>query len=239
MRIGVVCEGPSDYPAIEHFVGVALADLGISATFRSLHPEMDRTRPTGGWASVLTWFKRYTAQTRIQKYFNGGLFGGDLGEDHLDAILVHLDSDVLEDVSFKKFVLKEYGVSIVTASNPRARAQEVEKVLAGAAEMSILSSSDRKRHVFFPAIESTEAWCVSAFSGKPIKANYLNGNALRDAFMSALEASEGKSPKHAYENVDKSATRRERFCKKHSKGAGRISRNCVVFRSSMRKLANV
>ena len=54
MRLGVICEGPSDYPAMVHFVGAALKNQGIDAVFQSLSPNMDKTRPEGGWGSVLT-----------------------------------------------------------------------------------------------------------------------------------------------------------------------------------------
>jgi hypothetical protein len=104
MEIGVVCEGPTDFPAIVHFFKHALEQKNITAQFRYLHPDMDKTRPDGGWGAVLLWLKNNPPTSRIQKYFGGGLFQGPLNVDPLDAIVIHLDADVLPDKSFINYV---------------------------------------------------------------------------------------------------------------------------------------
>lgn len=239
MRIGVVCEGPTDYPSIEHFVGSALKSLGIDATFRALFPDMDRTRPEGGWAQVLTWLRKYPPETRIQQYFSGGLFGGSLAFEPLDAILFQLDTDVLDDDSFCNFVKKHYSITVASPLSPPDRAAEITKTLSAALRCEELTHADAAKHVIFPAVESTEAWCVAIFTAKPSNSELLKNEQLTNAFMRALESSESKDPEDQYFNVDKTLHRREKFCQIHSHNSDRIMINCEQFSIGVRKLAEL
>ena len=48
MRVGVVCEGPTDFFAIESFFGHALKNDQIDAEFERIQPTLDNTNPEGG-----------------------------------------------------------------------------------------------------------------------------------------------------------------------------------------------
>jgi hypothetical protein len=239
MRVGIVCEGPSDYPALEHFVGHALASSGINASFQALFPEMDNTRPEGGWALVLTWLHKYPPATRIQRFFGGGLFGGGLTEDPLDAIIIQLDTDVLGDASFKAYVAKSYGIEVKSPDAANLRAEQIFLVVSSAAALDQLTEADASKHVTFAAVESTEAWCVAAFSGQPVNSESLSESALTNAFMQALEASESKPPQANYSNVDKSMRRRDKFCAKHAVNSKRIMVDCAHFAKGVNGLIAV
>lgn len=237
MRIGVVCEGLSDFPAISEFFGHSLEALGLASTFVRLFPDPDKTRPDGGWGNVLRWLRNHPADARVQQYFRGGIFGGSMSLEPLDAILVHLDSDVLGDDSFCTFVLQHHGVTTTSPSKPSERAEEITKILQTVSGLDALANSDRERHVIAPAVESTEAWCVAAFHPRRGHFERLRGEKLLDAFMKALESSEGRQPKDTYANLDKNPVRRQTFCTKHRSGSARIAASCTQFRKAIGRLA--
>lgn len=236
INIGVICEGPTDYPAIVHFLGAALQAEGIKSSFRPLFPDMDNTRPIGGWANVFSWLKKYPPEARIQRFFSGGLFGGDLKSELLDAIIIQLDADVLDDSSFKNYIEEHFNITLLKMSEPNDRADQIKVVLLSAARIREMANIDVERHILLPAVESTESWCVSAFSAQPIESNRLSGIALTNAFMKALEVSESKIPNETYKNCDKSSSRREKFCLKHKDGHNRISRDSPQFLSALQQV---
>lgn len=239
MRVGVVCEGPTDFPAITCFVGNALERRGISATFRSLFPDMDNTRPIGGWANVMLWLERNDHHLRVQRFFKGGLFGGALGEEALDAIVIQLDTDVLADSGFRQYVKKKFNLDIVNVQNSAGKAHVLTNIIELAACIESLAMADAQRHVPFPAVNSTEAWCVAAFHNRPCSSDELEGQDLTNHFMSALESSESKTANPPYSNIDKSHRRRLSFCKKHASNSDRIVVDNVQFASCVDRLAAV
>jgi len=237
MRIGVICEGPTDYPAIVNFLGNSLKNAGIIGKFRALFPEMDKTRPEGGWGNVLLWLEKYPPETRVQMFFSGGLFGGNLAADTLDAIIIHLDTDILDDASFCTYAVKKLGCDVSSSQNPDERAGQIKLVLAKALQIEKMTDADVSKHVIIPAVESTEAWCVAAFNSLPINAELLRGLDLTNAFMRALEASESKAPQENYSNIDKSLARRNRFCAKHAANSDRIIKDCQQFANILQHLS--
>lgn len=239
MRIGVICEGPSDYPAIVHFTRSALAASGINAEYVPLAPEMDKTRPEGGWGLVLNWLNNHPPRSRVEQYFGGGLFGGSLARDPLDALIIQLDTDVLENKSFRQYVNVNYSVSLETHTTAQDRANQIGIIINKASALSELTQADANRHVPFAAVESTETWCVAAFSGQRLNTENIKGSDLTNAFMRALEASESKTPQVTYSNVDKSHQRREAFCRKHAANSNRIVADCPQFARGIEHLKSI
>lgn len=239
MKIGIVCEGRSDFPAIVSFFGAALESEGIIASFEPLFPRFDQTRSSGGWANVLLWLERNPPDFRIQNYFAGGLFFGSLGRDPLDAIIIQLDSDVINDNSFTNFVKENYQIDATPPTEPEGRGKFVKTVLNRAAKISDLCESDARKHVLAPSVESIETWCIAAFHGQPSTWEFLSGQDLINSFMSALERSEGREPKSEYSNIDKDFERRKRFCKKHQGGHNRIIESCPHFLEAYQNLKNL
>lgn len=239
MRIGVVCEGPTDYLAITHFLGTALSEKHIDPTFIQLFPDLDRTRPEGGWPNVLLWLDRNPPAARIQSLFGGGLFSGALSTEPLNAILIQLDTDILGCDDFSNYVQKLYGYEVTNFEEPSERASEVRQVLMLAAKFEDMSNADQVKHVIGPAVEATEAWCVAAFHPVDQNAELLRGNDLMNAFMNVLERSEGREPQDTYANIDKSVRRRKIFCERHKGGSGRIYRSCTQFATAVDDLCGL
>lgn len=236
MKIGVVCEGPTDYPAITHFFEHALQERDISAEFQLLYPELDQTRPTGGWANVLLWLKNNPPNSRLQRYFGGGLFGGALSAERLDAIIIHLDADVLPSSSFVNFVKQNYDYDVLDADDPADRAKQITEIINISAQVNDLTNADKAKHIPLPAVESTETWCVAAFTALSQNFETLRGTDLTVSFMKVLERSEGREPQEHYENINKDMQRRKRFCAVHAQGSSRIVNGCQQFSNALDNL---
>lgn len=229
MRIGVVCEGPTDFYAIAYFFGRSLENVGIETEFVPIQPEMDKTQPEAGWGHVLLWLNKNPPAKRVQQYFKGGLFAGQLGVEELDGLLIQLDSDILEDKSFQTFVQRNYQYNYGAANDPDARSAIVRDILQVSAKFSEMTNADISRHVLAPAVESTETWCLAAFENLPQNFELLSSEQLRNGFMRALETSEGRAPAAQYGNIDKCPKRRRNFCEGHAGGFGRVINGCQRF----------
>lgn len=238
MKIGVVCEGPSDFPAIAHFVGESLRSRNITPEFGVLFPEKDKTRQTGGWASIFSWMQKYPPEARVQQFFSSGIFGGSLTTKPYDLIIFQMDTDVLDSSSFADYVKKTYGHKVKKDQDPAARAHQVAGVIDQALALDQLTNRDASRHIPFPAVESTESWCIGIFHNQSIAAEALKGEDLTESFMKVLERSESKEPKDMYNNIDKSQKRRYRFCEKHRNNINRLERNCPVYMSYIQNVLN-
>jgi hypothetical protein len=239
MRIGVVCEGPTDYHAISLFFQAALFSYGINAHFLPIQPVMDNTNPVAGWGNVLLWLKNKPPSSRVQQYFAGGLFGGPLSMEPLNCIILHLDSDILADASFCTYVSDTYGYVVANPPASNDRADQIRHVLSLAANFDQLTNGDKSRHVFAVAVEATEAWCVAAFKMPIENTETLVGQALIDEFMSALERSEGNDPNPPYARINKSVKRRKRFCQTHHANYDRVVQGCDQFSQTLQRLLSL
>ena len=235
MRIGVVCEGQTDFIAIEAFLGHSLKHHGITAEFEAIQPEMDNSSPAG-WGHVLMWLVNNPPRTRVLKLFGGGLFGGNLARPPLDCLLIHLDTDILGHDSFNKYIKKKFGYTANSPTEPIDRGQEISDILKLAWREQDMADADNDRNVPAMSVESTENWCVAAFSAQPDDFELLSGQHLVDCFMSALEISEGQRPNTPYVNIAKNIRRRQGFCKNHASNSLRVSSGCHHFKIILEKL---
>lgn len=112
-------------------------------------------------------------------------------------------------------------------------------VLSLAARSREMTQADSSRHVLAPAVESTETWCVAAFSSRPSDLERLSGQELVNEFMCALERSESRNPKASYVNVDKSPHRRSSCCEKHAPQSDRIIAGCPRFQEAHDQLRSL
>ena len=241
MRVGVVCEGPTDYYAIEYFFGHALWDgQGISAEFVPILPDMDNMNPKGGWFEVLNWLDNNQPEDRIFDYFDIGLFDPPNDKLPFDVLLIQLDSDILGNESFTNYVNNTYHeIDVGNPVDALDRANEIRNVLQCAAKFAEMNEDDGNRHVIAPAVESTEAWCVAAFNGSAQNCETLRGQDLINAFMTALERSEGRVPTPPYARANKNRKRREKFCKSYSGGSARVRQRCAQFDRTYRQLSDL
>lgn len=242
MKIGVICEGRTDFVAIEAFFGHALNEIGIKPVFDPIQPKMDNTTPRGGWARVLRWLERNDLQKRRVNYFDGGPFDQEPALGVLDCLLVQMDADVLDDIAFQKYVHDRYaGIKLDSPVpfEPKARAKEIEKVfLAAGWHLPNMKAIELMRHISSPAVESTEAWCLAAHSEEGEDFELISGQNLKDRFMSALALCEGKSPQVPYEEIDKNVDRRKSFCEEYAHCSRKVILGCVQFELALEKIKN-
>lgn len=236
MRIGVICEGPSDYHAIEFFFGHSLKAVGIEAEFKALQPPMDRTQPEGGWSNLLLWLKNNPPETRIPRYFGSGLFGGELAGEPFNCLLVQMDSDILGEEGFSNYISENFRLHLGNPVGSESRAAAILSVIENACQFDQMTDADRERHVSAPSIESTESWCIAAFKVPTADFEVLSGQDLIDEFMTALESSESRQASPPYASIDKSPERRRKFCHKHANGSGRIVQGCSQFSAAHNRL---
>jgi hypothetical protein len=227
-KIAVVCEGPTDFHAIESFFGGALRDLGVEVKITSLQPDMDNTRPVGGWINVVSWLVDNPPEVRNSTVFGGGLFS--ISEASFDALLIQMDTDILNDQGFSDFVLRRFDYKVMPAEQASDRAEQICTVLRKAGRFDEMTAMDIRKHVLSPAVESTENWCVAAFSMPTADFELLSGQALIDSFMRVVHRSEGRDVTIPYSEIDKSVARRKKFCEKHSRFHDRVAEGCTHFR---------
>jgi len=206
---------------------------GVPAEFVALQPDIDETRPKGGWTLVVQWLLNNSPERRVREFFGSGLFASS---KPLDCILIQMDTDILGQEQFCTRIKSVLNLMPNNPDGPENRAAEISKILGAAADIDKLTASDARRHIFCPAVESTEAWCIAAFSNISGKFPALSGQALVNEFMMALEKSEGVTVKAAYAEINKDVQRRKRFCERHAGGSARVSASCSVFRSSINEL---
>ena len=145
MRIGVVCEGVTDFIAIREFTGAALRARGLEVEFVGLQPIPDRTRAEAGWGNLLNWLRRNNPEARVREYFSGGLFANSLSEKQCDAIILQMDADILGEQSFIQNVVDWFNYAPAAPDDPFERGQEIERVLKIAAGLNTLCEEDRNR----------------------------------------------------------------------------------------------
>lgn len=162
MRIGVVCEGQTDNPAITNFLRASLQGQGITPVFVPIQPENDRTKPRdGGWYKVLNWLRKNPPKSRIANYLSGGLFDDDLSTKRCDVLVLQMDSDILSECGFQKWIRQNLGHGVTDSPDPMHRGSEIRSIIEIAGKFKKLSDDESKRHIPAPAVESTETWCVA------------------------------------------------------------------------------
>ena len=239
MKIGVVCEGPTDFIAIEAFCRHSLAHHGVTAEFVAVQPEKDKSSPEGGWGNVFTWLKENPPEVRIKKYFEGSLFEGGLAKSSLDCLLIHLDTDVLGEEGFEKYVREKFMYVSGSPREPVDRALEISNILKLSWRDQDMANVDKCRHVPAVSVESTENWCVAAFCAKSEDVELLSGQKLIDQFMSALETSERRKPNTHYTKIDKNIKRRQRFCDRYECNSQYVYSRCRHFKLILKRLLSL
>lgn len=218
MRIGVICEGVTDFIAIREFMEGALSKMGLKTTYIQLQPTPDNT-DDGGWTRVFFWLEDNPVEARVTRFFGGGLFDMGLDNSRCDALIVQMDTDVLEDHGFSGF-MNGKNISYDAPDQASVRAEEIRRLLGIFAGSDSMTISDLQKHIFLPAVESSEAWCIAAFERLDFDPETLKGQELWDAFGSALLRSEGNFNLPAqFGSPDKRPERREKFCIRHRSSA--------------------
>ena len=230
MRIGIVCEGPTDTHAIRCFLKASLSDRGIATEFVPIQPDIDKTRPTdGGWGHVMNWLRDNPPDSRTRAYFGEGLFRGGLSAKQCDVMLIHMDTDVLSATSFRNWMWRYFRYSVEDVTEPVRRGSEARNVLRLVGRFSDLNSDDLERHICAPSVESTETWCIAVREQLYVDPERLSGWYLLPEFMTLLHESEGRRIQ-PFAKSDKNPDRRLRYCKRNSRGFRALEDQCFQYR---------
>ena len=240
IRVGVICEGPTDAVAIRYFVHESLRHRGIEAEFVNVQPEPDRTSD-GGWGNVLLWLENNPPKSRLSAYLGIGLFDGDRSAKTCDVLIFHIDSDILDDFAFATYMQRRFSFAVPQPiDDPISRGAVARSVLKLAGDFDSLAAVDREHHIEAPAVESTEAWCVAAFAHLGKDPERLRNEELRDAFMTVLHRSEQRPVPEYHANVDKHVGRRRGFCRRHATtGFSRLENQCHHYRQIVNTLVEL
>lgn len=225
MKIGVVCEGVTDFHAINHYVGAALKKNGISSEFVALQPLPDNTSG-GGWGNVFTWLEKNPPNAREQ-YFSRGLFANSKKLSGLDSIVIHLDTDIIPEMSFLKF-LEARNFQIKQTATLEQKSAELCRLIFHFANLDKCSAEHAKKHIAAPIAESSEAWCIAIdpeFSGV---AESLSGQDLINAFGISFARFNMNLPMQKYSAINKRTKSRENYCKNTAHGVERL-KICTQF----------
>lgn len=237
MRIGVVCEGPTDFFAIQYFLGEFLKRKGLNCDFVDIQPELDATQSRAGWGNIERWLTRMAPESRCKRYLCGGLFENDLDAKACDVILVQMDCDHLSDFSFQKFNSTKYGIDLAGVQGIDEEYEAIERVLEQWCGIAQLADRDAGRHAIIPAQQSTESWCIAAFKRANKDPDTLRGQHLINEFMNVLHQSEGRAVnKFRFSEIDKSIQRRRIFCQKHADSCYPNVTSSTSFKKAMGKL---
>lgn len=210
IRAGVVCEGPTDFCAIEAYFGEMLATSGYSVEFISLQPENDRTQPDAGWGGVERWFRLNPYETRVRRYWGAVYLKRSWMQKSAIFFIIHMDADHINSQSFRAFIKKQYNYEFNINGGHREKLEVINSIfdiwfgVTGA-------TSDLDRHAKAASVECTEAWCAAAYRDHRSDIEMLGVEEVGQLFMRCLLQQEGR-PEHLVINCDKSVPRRKRYC---------------------------
>lgn len=222
MRIGVVCEGQTDFLAIKIFLEREFVGLGKSVIFDMIQPAYDNSLPSG-WPQVLLWLENNELPFRSALYLKGdSLFAVEDDDAKYDALLFQIDSDIIGEASFEAFV-KKRSILYTPPLNNFGRGNAIRHVLLSISGHASDAVSLRHKEVMALIVESSEAWVLAAenIANNPEE---LIGQPLINEFGALVARSSGQAPKADYSSINKTTKTRERICNiiaKTSTPAGR------------------
>lgn len=232
MKIGIVCEGVTDFLAIKYYLSNEMKTKGINTNFILLQPLPNNTNP-GGWSHALTWLANNPPTAR-RKLFQKGLFANSSIFSELDAIAVHLDTDVLNEPSFINF-LNTRNIHLQPCKTIQQKSLELSRIIDIFLKKNLIDKELKEKHISIPIAESSEAWCIAAEGNFLGNAETLTGQNLCNEYGAALARISGKSPKQSYTKINKKEKSRDNFCKKTSHNHANI-RQCILFNNAAEKI---
>lgn len=163
-KIRIVAEGPTDQLVIKELVNAYLAAQSskeFEIDFVGEQPSADRTSG-GGWGMVYKWCLMNPPSERDAIYFGTGLFANDMDNLSCDGLLIHMDSDICEEIGDKM------NISAVPSkdASPTVRGAFIKQVLEGWLWPDQTARNDK--HIIAPAVEAIEAWLVAGLSNEDI-----------------------------------------------------------------------
>jgi len=232
MKIGIVCEGITDFHAINHYIGSALLKRGIKTEFVPLQPLPDNTSG-GGWGHVFSWLEQNPPGSREQ-LFGRGLFANSKKFSSFDSIVIHIDTDIIPDQSFLNYI-KAKNFTIGATNTFDEKTSEANRIIDYFAQLNQCTPDQAKKHVSAPITESSEAWCIAIDPQFIGDAEGLCGQDLINAFGAALARFNKQIPKPSYGSINKKSKSREKYCQSTSTDVDRL-KSCKQFVSLVDRL---
>jgi len=205
LKVRIVAEGPLDQLVIRELVTAYLAaqqGLDFELDFIDEQPTADRTSG-GGWGMVYKWCLTNPPPERDTIYFGDGLFANDMSNSLCDALLIHMDSDICEEIRDKTDI-----APVPTKdSSPAVRGAFIKQVIEGWLWPDKVVRRDK--HIIAPAVEAIEAWLVAGLSDDDIDPesnhNILKRLAELDHIVikNAMAPGNIKSPRKTEKNYKK------------------------------------
>lgn len=157
--IGLIAEGPRDQQVLKTLIPAYIysrigSDLEIS--FKDLQP-IDRTTG-GGWRNVFKWCISNNQNERETLLGKNRLFANDMDNQVCSALLIHMDSDICEEIGNCSDVAPVPN----TFSPSNDRGNFIKKVIEEWLWADQTPQYDK--HIIAPAVESIEAWLVAGLS---------------------------------------------------------------------------
>lgn len=156
--MGVVCEGAHDYVLLKGLIEAQLAGKPGPVVVESVQPQIDATSMQiggGGWTVVTEWLKNHSGD-QWDVFFDQPLFATS---PTYDAIVVHLDGDVLElSRQFNKTLRRQ------AQSSVGRRVSVLENWI-----VQLLNPSARNKLNLVAAIPvlHSEAWILAGLQANP------------------------------------------------------------------------
>jgi hypothetical protein len=209
-KIGVVCEGQTDFVAIKIFLEAEFRARGKVVKFTMIHPASDGSLPAG-WPQVLFWLENNELSFRSALYLKGdALFQTEDEDKKFDALLYQIDSDIIGEKSFEAFI-KKRDISYTTPKTNTDRGNVIRDILLRQGQHASDEEALSKREVVAPTVESSEAWLIAA-ENLVSNAEHLSGQSLIDAFGDLVARARNRPPMGSYKNINKSIKTREFVC---------------------------
>jgi hypothetical protein len=211
-KIGVICEGPTDFVAMKCFLESEFNSRSRKIELTLIQPALDNSLPAG-WTQVLFWLENNKLNFRSALYLKkDALFQFEDEAAKFDALLFHIDSDIIGEDSFTNFI-KKRGLSDNRPLNNIDRGNVISHVLLSIGGHDSDAEALLQRELVTPIVESSETWIIAAEGVVP-NAEALVGQPLINAFGGLVARAYGKPSKSSYKSIDKNVKKGRNFAKK-------------------------
>lgn len=212
MRIGVVCEGPTDFVVMRSFFAKDLRKDFGPIDFQIIQPALDNTLP-GGWSQVLYWLENNPPENRSSLYLKGqSLFLRENEDVKFDALIFQIDTDIIGEEGFEKFC-RDRGLTASKPVEPDRRADLIRGILVSISSRSSIGEAIGASEVPIAIVEACETWVVAA-GISDCNAEAMTAEETRNNFGKVFARLSGQKERKSYKNINKNVKSRKRICSK-------------------------
>ncbi|WP_321342237.1 hypothetical protein [Breoghania sp.] len=212
MKVGVICEGPTDFIVMKSFFTKDLSEHFQEIEFFLIQPALDNTLP-GGWSQVLYWLENNPPENRTALYRRGqSLFLNEEDDKKFDALLFQMDTDIIGENGFEKFC-SDRGLAPQNPCAPKERANFIRGVLISLAAYETIDDAISSGETPIAIVEACETWIVAAGTEGGGDAEKLLPADTCNRFGRILAKTIGERPQKKYAKINKSPKTREKLCK--------------------------